>query len=210
MKHSILKKHSSPSLDNPLLIVGLPGIAGIGEIATRKIIESTKAILFAELYSPVFPDYVSVDERGVCSLPRYTFYFSDKKNNIVILSGNCQPAIDDIPAFYEICEDILNFSTSLGCKQIIVLEGTLSDQPENEVFIAYNSKKIAEEYIKKGAVLYKNGMIAGISGLLLGLAKIKGIKGICLLSSTLDSTNGREAGFRLVRALSKFQGITLK
>ncbi len=63
-----------PVLENPILVQGLPGFGNVGKVAAYLLIKFCGAKSFAELYSPSFPDYVSVNSSGICRLPRYEFY----------------------------------------------------------------------------------------------------------------------------------------
>jgi proteasome assembly chaperone (PAC2) family protein len=201
---------SQPKLANPILIAGLPSIGDIGRIAAKLFYEFLRAGLFAELYSPILPDYVFIDKKGVCHPPKYEFYASVKSPNFIILIGDSQPALEDVPAHYELCNDILDFVINLGCKSIITIDGAPTTQPTKEIFVAATSKKLAKEYVENGAITYKGGRIIGDSGLLLGLAEKRALKGVCLLGSTPGLTADREAAFRIYRLLRKVLGIDVQ
>jgi len=201
---------SQPKLVNPVLIAGLPSIGDIGRIAAKLLYEFLRAELFAELYSPILPDYVLIDKKGVCHPPKYEFYASTKSPNLIVLIGDSQPALEDIPAHYELCNDILDFASNLGCKSIITLAGAPTTQPTKEIHVAATSKKLAKEYVENGAVTYKGGRIIGEPGLLLGLAEKRALKGVCLLGSTPGLTADREAAFRVYRLLRKVLGANVQ
>ncbi len=198
---------SQPKLVEPILIAGLPSIGDIGRIAAKFLRDFLQAELFAELYSPTLPDYVCVDKKGVCHIPKYDFYFASKNHDFIILVGDSQPALEDLPAYYEICSDILGFASKVGSTYIATLAGTPVLQSEKEVYVVATSKNLIKECIEKGAVTYKGKTIMGLPGLLLGIAKKKGLKGVCLLGSTSSLTVDREAAFRVYRLLRKVLGI---
>src|SRR4030042_134090 len=92
-----------PQLENPILVEGLTGLGNIGMIAARHLIEFTDAKVFAELYTPYFPDYVIVKNDGTCRPPRYQFYAAKtQKNHYIILTGDSQPSMEDTLAHYDI------------------------------------------------------------------------------------------------------------
>jgi len=146
---------------------------------------------------------VFIDKKGICRPPKYEFYVSPNSPNFVILMGDSQPALEDIPAFYELCSDILDYVSDLGCKSIITMDGAPTADPTKEIYVAATDKDLVKEYASKGAVAYKRRRIIGVSGLLLGLAKKRGLKGVCLLGSTSGFTADREAAFRVYRFLRK-------
>ena len=210
MDQTYIRVHSRPKLEDPILVAGLPGIGNIGKIVAGLLIESSHAELFAELYSPSFPDYALIDKKGICRPPRYELYASKTSKNLVILTGDSQPPLEDIPAHYEVCGDVLDFVTELGCKFIITVGGAPSPQRTKEIYVAATSKKDAKECVEKGAAVYKGGRIVGAAGLLLGLAKKRGLRGVCLLGSTLGLTADREAASRLHKFLRRMLGTDVQ
>jgi proteasome assembly chaperone (PAC2) family protein len=75
----------------------------------------------AELYSPSFPDYVSVSAKGICHLPRYEFYAAPtEKNDFIIMTGDTQPSFDDVIAHYALCSETSDFiQNSLSYARIL-------------------------------------------------------------------------------------------
>jgi len=119
-----LRKLSEPTLENPVFVQGLPGFGNVGRIAAHLLITFCHAKPFAELYSPTFPDYVSIDPQGICHLPRYEFYYAPmEKNNLVIMTGEIQPSFDDVVAHYQVCDDVIDFVASLGCHFVVTMGG---------------------------------------------------------------------------------------
>jgi len=206
MKQTYIRAVSQPTLENPVLVAGLLDIGNIGRTVAKLLIEFTCAELFAELYSPTFPDYVFIDKEGICQLPKYEFYASAKSRNIVILTGDSQPPLEDIPAHYEVCGDTLDFALNLGCSSIITMAGAPSPHPTNAVYVAGTSRKQVEKFVENGAVPYMGGRIIGAPGLLLGLAEKRGLKGVCLLGSTAGLKTDREAAFRVYKILKSVLG----
>jgi uncharacterized protein (TIGR00162 family) len=185
-----------PQLENPIFIEGLTGLGNIGMIAARHLIESTDAKVFAELYTPYFPDYVIVKKDGTCRPPRYQFYAAKtEKNHYIILTGDAQPSMEDTLAHYDICDEILDFAAKHGSRFVVTMGGVATSNPANEVYIAATSQKLAQKYLNKETVVYGEGKIIGATGLLLGLAKRRGWKGICLLGATAGF--GAERGVAL-------------
>jgi len=196
-----------PKLEKPIFVEGLPGFGNVGKIAAQLLIEFTRAKVFAELYSPSFPDYVTVNKDGTCRPPRYEFYTaSTEKNQFIILTGDSQPSIEDLLAHYDLCDEILDFAEKYGCKFIVTMGGVPTPQSGGKVYVAATSEKIALENVDKGAVIYGKGRIVGATGLLLGLAKKRGWKGICLLGATTGIRADRESALSVFKFLKKTLG----
>jgi uncharacterized protein (TIGR00162 family) len=191
-----------PQLRDPIFVEGLRGLGNVGMIAARHLIESTNAKVFAELYAPYFQDYVTVKKDGTCRPPRYLFYAAKtEKNHYIILTGDPQPSMEDTVAHYDICDEILDFAEKHGSKFIVTMGGVVTTNPENDVYISATSEKLAQKHVNKGAQIYGEGRIVGATGLLLGLAKRRGWKGVCLLGATTGF--GAERG----TALSVFKTL---
>ena len=206
-----MRELSNPALENPTFIQGLPGFGNVGRIAAHLLIKYCGAKPFAELYSPTFPDYVSVSSKGTCQLPRYEFYSATiDKTNFVIMSGETQPSFDDVLAHYEICGEIVNYVEKLGCRFIITIGGVPITEEKAQVYVAATSPRLAAEFMEKGAVIYSRGKIVGGTGLTLALAKERGLEGVCLLGATAGFESDKGAGLLAFKFLMKALGKEIK
>ena len=203
MDKPYFRQLSEPQLKEPIFVEGLTGLGNIGMIAARHLIESTDAKVFAELFAPYFQDFIIVNKDGTCRLPRYQFYAAKtEKNHYIILSGDSQPSLEDSVAHYHLCDEILDFAEKYGSKFIVTMGGVVTSKPGNDIYIAATSDKLVQKHLDKGTQIYGEGRIIGATGLLLGLARKRGWKGICLLGATTGF--GAERGV----ALSLFKILT--
>jgi len=201
----------NPVLKNPIFVQGLPGFGNVGKIAAYLLIKFCSAKPFAELYSPSFPDYLSVNSKGICRLPRYEFYAAPmEKNDFVIMTGDTQPSFDDVVAHYELCSEILDFVEKFDCNFIITIGGVPMSEDKSQVYVAATSPRLATEFMEKGAVIYSKGRILGATGLMLGLAKERGLEGLSLLGTTSGFSADRGAGFSVFKFLMKALGNEVK
>jgi len=197
----------NPALENPVFVQGLPGFGNVGRIAAHLLIKFSEAKLFAELYSPSFPDYVSISSKGITHLPKYEFYSAQmEKTNLVIMTGETQPSFDDVLAHYLICDEIVDFVEKLGCHFIVTMGGVPLTEDKTQLYVAATSARLANEFMEKGVVIYSKGRIVGGTGLTLALAKERGIEGVCLLGTTKGFKADRGAGFRVFKFLMKALG----
>jgi proteasome assembly chaperone (PAC2) family protein len=211
MDKPYLREMFKPALENPVFVQGLPGFGNVGRIAAHLLIKFCEAKPFAELYSPSFPDYVSVSSKGICHLPRYEFYSAPmKKNNLVIMTGETQPSFDDVVAHYHVCSEIVDFAERLGCHFIVTMGGVPITEDKTQVYVAATSPRIATEFMEKGAVIYSKGRIVGGTGLTLALAKERKLDGVCLLGTTTGFKADRGAGFLVFKFLMKALGKEIK
>jgi uncharacterized protein (TIGR00162 family) len=201
----------TPNLENPVFVQGLPGFGNVGRIAAHLLIKFCEAKLFAELYSPSFPDYVSISSKGIAHLPRYEFYSAPmEKNNLIIMTGETQPSFDDVLAHYQVCDEIVDFAEKLGCHFMVTMGGVPITEDKTKVYVAATSARLATEFMEKGSVIYSKGRIVGGTGLTLALAKERGFDGVCLLGATTGFKADRGAGFQVFKFLMKALGKEIK
>jgi proteasome assembly chaperone (PAC2) family protein len=211
MDKPYLREIFNPALENPIFVQGLPGFGNVGRIAAHLLIKFCSAKPFAELYSPSFPDYVSISSKGIAHLPRYEFYFAPmEKNNLVIMTGETQPSFDDVVAHYHVCAEIVDFVEKLGCHFIVTIGGVPITEDKAQVYVAATSPRLATEFMEKGAVIYSKGRIVGGTGLTLALAKERNLEGVCLLGTTTGFKADRGAGFLVFKFLLKALGKEIK
>ena len=202
---------SNPTLKNPILVQGLSGFGNVGKIAAYLVMKFCSAKPLAELYSPYFPDYVTVNSKGICRLPRYEFYAAPmEKNDFIIMTGDTQPSFDDVLAHYALCSETLDFAEKRGCNFIVTLGGVPITEEKSQVYVAATSSRLAREFMEKGAIIYSKGRIVGATGLTLALAKERNMEGICLLGATAGFKADRGAGFSVFKFLMKALGNEVK
>jgi proteasome assembly chaperone (PAC2) family protein len=211
MEKPYLREMFKPDLENPIFVQGLPGFGNVGRIAAHLLVKFCEAKPFAEMYSPSFPDYVSISSKGITHLPKYEFYAAPmEKNNLVIMTGETQPSFDDVLAHYQVCGEIVNFAERLGCHFIVTMGGVPITEDKNQVYVAATSSKLANEFMEKGSVIYSKGRIVGGTGLTLALAKKRKLDGVCLLGTTTGFKADRGAGFMVFKFLMKALGKEIK
>ncbi len=177
-----------PLLYNPVLIEGLPGIGNVGKIVVEYLIQKLNAKKFAEVYSSSFPYHVFVREDGTVELPKNELYYVKRKEgDLVFLTGDFQSMTPE--GHYEISNAVLDFAKKLGVKFVITLGGFgIEDIPKKPRVIGAATSEELVATLKSLGVYVEGrniGMIVGASGLLLGLGKLKGMDGFCLMGETL-------------------------
>lgn len=187
MKETYIKEIKKVELKDPILIEGLPGLGLVGKIAIRYLIKSLKTEKFAYLFSPHFPYYVLVNNKGSVRLLRGTFNFwknKNGKNDLILFTGDSQS--QTIEGQYEIADCMLNFSQKHKVKTIVTIGGYRKEIAEKpKVYVAATTSNLLNQALEAGAIVGKSGSpIVGTAGLILGLAGFKKIKALCLLGET--------------------------
>jgi uncharacterized protein len=185
-----LKEKNLPKFNNPVFLEGLPGMGNVGKVVVDFLVDDLKAKKLYSVFSNTMPHSVFVNDKNLVELPSINIYykkFNDKKkNDLIMLVGDVQPI--DEESSYEFCEAILDLCHKTGCKEIITLGGIgLQDVPKTpKVYCTGNNEKIVKKYTTNTKATSKIygvvGPIVGVTGLLVGLAKIDAI---ALLAETI-------------------------
>jgi len=201
-----------PSLKEPVLIEGLPGVGNVGKLAAEHLIDEIKAKKFAEIYSDSFPPQVFINPEGTVRLVKNELYYhKGKKQDLVILTGDYQGLTS--VGQYHLVNTVLDLAEKLGTKMIYTLGGYGIGREIRHPRITGAATDIElVEKLKKYGVVFKDepsGGIVGASGLLLGMGKLRGIKGVCLMGETsgymVDPNSARE----VIKVLSQSLGLEI-
>ncbi len=177
---------SKPKLKAPVLIEGLPGMGYVGKLAAEHLLEKFHAKKFAELRSPHFPHHVVVKADGMLRLLRNEFYWTRTNGkDVVILAGDVQPASPE--GHYEVVESILDVAEQFNVKQLFTLGGYATGKYSKTKprVVGVGDPALLEKFRTHGVTVEKGGgPIIGAAGLLLGIGRLRGMRGVCLLGET--------------------------
>jgi len=191
-----------PHLRKPVLIEGLPGIGFVANIVALHLISELKAKKFCQIDSSSFQAFSLTSQGGSFRHPTNELYYSSVQSmdrDLIILFGNSQAG--DPRGQYDLCKRILDVAQSLGSEFVLTIGGlrreSISSEPR--VFCAASDKEILDTAKSLGAGVMR-GQIYGVAGLLIGLARLRKIKGLCVLSET----SGLFADVAAARSALKF------
>ncbi|VVB73156.1 PAC2 family protein [uncultured archaeon] len=200
-------------LVDPILIEGLPGIGFVGKLAAEHVVDDLGAKKVATLYSHHFPHQILINKDGTIKMltnELYIYKDPKKRNDLVILTGDVQPTTSK--SQYEVMNIILDFFADTGGSRIITLGGygmgKLVEKPR--VFGAVTDKKDIDAYRKHGVSFGEvEGSIIGAAGMLLGLGRLKGMNGICLMGETHGNYIDHKSAQRVIEVLSSIVGMKI-
>jgi uncharacterized protein len=202
------------------VLVGLPGIGLVGKITVDYLLKQFKPEKIAEVYSDSFPPSIHTKNSKIMMIKNEIFYLKKGKKEFIFFAGPVQPTLDfkagSSQEHYEFAETMINFFKSLNVVEVTTLAGVnVGDERLNrkpEVIIAGTDDLIIEEWLKAGAKKdKKEGLIAGAAGLLVGLGKLRSIKGACLMGETNSQLIYGDQGSakRVIEVLSKKYGFKI-
>jgi uncharacterized protein (TIGR00162 family) len=197
--------YEKPVLNDPVLIEGLPGIGFVANIAALHLIKELKAKLFAEIQSSAFQDLAISTGNGGTFFPTNQLYYrkgKDGERDLLILYGNTQ-ALTTVGQ-YELCGKILDLSEELGCNYILTVGGLKKEEKveEPELYCTASDQETLQEALDLGAKVMK-GHIFGVAGLLVGLCRLRNMRGLCLLAETAGLYPDAVATRQVLKALRK-------
>lgn len=201
-------------LKNPVMIEGLPGIGNVGRLAAGYLVNQMKMKKFAELYSPYFHPVVVLHENSSLSLLKCEFYYHRGKQDLIVVTGDTQSVTPE--GHYDICEKIIDLAERMNVKSVITLGGFAEGRQVNDpaVIGAVSDSKLIKKYSKYDIDFGKNhsiGLILGASGLLIGMAKLRGMDGLCLMGETIGMpmSTDPKASDKVLRVLTGILGIKM-
>ncbi|MFQ6050659.1 MAG: proteasome assembly chaperone family protein [Candidatus Hydrothermarchaeota archaeon] len=215
MKEAIIKVYYEPKLKDPILIEGLPGIGHVGKLAAEHMINEIKAKKFAELFSPDFPPQVLVKEDGTIEMMSNEFYYyqgGGSHPDLIFVVGNTQGLTPQ--GQYDIVTKILDLVEKYNTKQIFTLGGYGTGRivKKPRVFGAATDLSLIAEMEKYG-INFKSederGGIVGASGLLLGIGKLRGMNGVCLMGETSGYLVDAKSAKAVLEVLTKILNIEI-
>jgi uncharacterized protein (TIGR00162 family) len=212
MKNTEINILEEIELNNPIFIEALPGIGHVGKLAADHMIDELGATKFAELYSYHFPPQVFVDEDGLVENMNNEFYYlksqGEDEKDYIILVGNSQALSPE--GQYQLSGEILDFVEKYGVSEMYTLGGLATGHPieESRVFGAATDIEIIETLKELDIEIRSaDGGIVGASGLLLGLGKLRNIKGACLMGETPGYFIDAEAAEAILEKLTALLNI---
>ncbi|MBI4053524.1 MAG: PAC2 family protein [Candidatus Diapherotrites archaeon] len=190
---TVIKFLKKKKFKNAVMITGLPGIGLVGKICVDYLLKQLKTEKVAEIYSDSFPPSVYTKDSIVELIKDEMFASNVKGTAFIFLAGPVQPSLDMAGGFseehYEFAETVVGACQKLGVKRIFTLAGinigSARMNKDPEVVVAATSKKALKDFVDVGGKAdTREGLISGAAGLLLGIAKEKGMDGACLMGET--------------------------
>ena len=206
-----VRVYEKPTLNNPVLIEGLPGIGFIANITALHLIKELKAKLFAQVQSSAFQDLAMTTSNGQTYFPTNQFFYykgNERERDLIILYGNTQ-ALTTIGQ-YELCGKILDICTDFNCKYIITVGGLRKEEKihKPKIYCTATDKETLKDALDLGATIMK-GHIFGVAGLLVGLSKFRKIKGLGLLAETTGLYPDAKATKEVLKMINSILSLTV-
>lgn len=130
-------------------------------------------------------------------------------NDLLLLTGDSQPVVPG--SEYILSEQLLDLITKFKISNIFSLAsyvtGTFVNEPK--IYGTATNPDIVKSFRSFNISTLDNGNITGMNGLILGLGKLRGIEGTCLLGETSGYVIDAKASKNLLEILNKILGIKI-
>ncbi len=202
-----IKLFEQPELERPELICGWPGIGNVGLVA----VDTLKGMLLAEEFGEIepwdffYPKRVSIRDGLLQSLefPANKFYYQRlRERDLIFFIGEKQPAGEGGmyatgEKAYKIANLVLDVAEKFGCRRVYTSGACVSPTHhalKPRVVSVASSTQLTEEVTRYQNTILMSGMggregegvITGLNGLLLAVAKKRGLESICLMGEIPD------------------------
>ncbi|MDD5189951.1 MAG: PAC2 family protein [Dehalococcoidales bacterium] len=216
--NNLVKIYARPKLKDPILLAAWPGIGNVSMILTSYMLDKLEFRDLAELDAASFFEPIGVLAREhtieAPSFPESHFYYWKNKkgdHDIIVFIGDDQPSTK----VYDLAGCVLDYVRKLGVKRVYTCAAALTkihftEQPKT--WAVATNKDVVEE-LKTAGLLQKGTLqIAGLNGLLLGVAKEKGMDGVCLLGEVPMQTSRMEnpvAALAILKVFAKLMSMPI-
>ena len=169
------------------MLAAWPGISNVAIIVATYLAKKLEFKELAEIKAPYFFDPIGVlVKNNVVQEPQFPqsrFYYWKNKggaSDLILFIGEAQPAAKE----YDMANCVLDVGLKFQIKKVYTCAAALTrihhtEQPR--VWGVGTSPAVTQELAKYDLMQSSNLQIAGLNGLLLGVAKERNIDGVCLL-----------------------------
>jgi uncharacterized protein len=216
--NELVKLHKHPNPANCSMLASWPGIGDVSLTAAKYLVEKLNAEEIGEIDPTAFFEPVGVAVRdNVVERPRFPeskFYYwqSDEADRgLVVFIGEEQPVFKG----YELVNCVLDVAQRLKVEKVYSCAAAVTrvhHSEEMRVWGVATDSALLDELTKYEVILRGNLRIAGLNGLVLGMARERGMEGVCLLGEVpayATQIANPKASLAVLRILLRILGIEL-
>ncbi len=194
---------STKDLKGYTLIEGFPGVGLVGPMAASYMIEKLGMKNIGYIKSDLFPPIAAVHD----SVPMHTarIYAEPKSKLVVVFSEFTIPQ----NVIYQLADELLSFVRKCGMAKIVSIGGMPSQKPTDVAYIISTDSNLVKKAAKQGLKPVKEGVIAGVSALLITGAKEFKIPTIDVLVEVNPMMMDPKYAETAIEGLRKLMGIKI-
>jgi proteasome assembly chaperone (PAC2) family protein len=185
--NEFVRLYARPRLKAPVMLASWPGIGNVSIIAATYLLHKLNFKDLGEIEPSAFFDAIGVVARDNIveepQFPQSQFYYWKNpagSSDIILFIGEDQP----LTKGYELANCVLDVAERFKASRVYTCAAALSRMHHTEqsrVWGVVTDPQMSPELDKYDLIQKGNLQISGLNGLLLGVAKERGIEGVCLL-----------------------------
>ncbi|MDD5779119.1 MAG: PAC2 family protein [Candidatus Thermoplasmatota archaeon] len=199
-----LHEYRDKDIGNALVVTGFPTVGFVGTIATRFIVNQLDLDLIGAFLSDYFHP-ATVISKGVPA-PPVRIYAGDKPcglseecDQIIVISSEFFPPP---PIMRPLATHILRWCEARDCRSLVAIEGFNASDDQTPIYGVASAER-GRQFLKKHDIkLMQEGMVSGISGILLYEGEISHFDTLCLLAGTQTKFPDAAAAARLLEVVN--------
>ncbi|RME55269.1 proteasome assembly chaperone family protein [Candidatus Woesearchaeota archaeon] len=185
---------------NVTIIEGFPGLGLIGTICTEYLIKHLEAESIGSIWSKSLMPIAAVHESKVAK-PLEIFY--SKKYNILILH-----ALSDVNGIeWDISDALEKLYKQVSAKEIISVEGIMSQLEEPEVYFICSNNKSKNKFLAANVKELKEGIIMGVTAAI--MLKDKSLNSTGIFVGTHSRLPDSRSAAKIIEVLDKYLGLDI-
>jgi len=217
MKGSV-KFCARPKLNAPNMLTAWPGVGNVAMIVAGYLQRKLDFKELGEVDASLFFDPIGVLVRdNVVEAPQFPqskfYYWKNKRggSDIILFIGEDQPPAKG----YDLANCVLGVGEKFQVTRVYTCAAAMTRIHHTElprVFGVATSQTVADDLKKYDLMQASNLQIAGLNGLLLGVAKERDIEGICLLGEVpvyATRIQNPMAALAVLEVLTKILGVEI-
>jgi len=214
----IVRLYHRPRLKSPVMLASWPGIGNVSIIAANYLLRQLDFKDLGEIEPSAFFDAIGVLARdNIVEEPQFPqsqfYYWKNKKgpSDIILFIGEDQPPTKG----YELANCVIDVAERFKVGRVYTCAAALSRMhhtEESRVWGVVTGPQMKPELEKYELVQKGNLQISGLNGLLLGVAKERGIEGVCLLGEVpmyATRIQNPAAAVAVLKALTRILGVEI-
>ncbi|MGE4275111.1 MAG: proteasome assembly chaperone family protein [Candidatus Methanomethylophilaceae archaeon] len=202
-----IHEYEKMKFKNALAIVGFPSLGLVSSIATNFIVRTMDLKRIAGISSPDFPPYSLV--QGGFPMPPVRIYAGDRIcdddgedcEHLIVITAEFMPKME---MHYPIAKMILDWCEENDIKTILTMEGiAVPDVDGTPIYGVGSTDAMREKVGKYGIKPMEEGMVRGLSGIILYEAAAKGTDVMTLLGPARADIPDARGAARLLEPIKR-------
>jgi uncharacterized protein len=199
-------------LKGATVIAGFPSIGLVSTIAANYLIDALNLKQIGCVASSQFPALSVVHTGEPLSPVRIYSGIQDNGEKIVVFVSEFKPKPNLINS---ISNTIMNWAKDKGCKLLISPEGMVVEgkspgsEEEVEAYAIGSTENARSLLVSKKIAQFKNGIIAGVSGVLLNIGKRQDFNVISILAEAHPNYPDAKAAAAAINVMALLMGVEI-